>query len=655
MFNLKQNFIEWLFALDRSTKRLLQITYDAFATAIAFFLALILRLETSDFFYMFDTYIGVLISIISTSYILILQGLYNNITRYMSIETAISIAIGSILSCVVLLSGIFLLELDIPLSVSFIFGTILCVLLAGIRLFVRYLSQNVTTKKRENVAIFGAGAAGIQLMDALRQNPNYSVKLFIDNNPDLDGKNLGGVDIINFNRVKQKIRSINIKTMFIATSFKQSSVRQKVLDIVSEYPIKVKMIPSISKFIDSTFKIDHLKDIKIEDLLGREPVEPNHKLLSKTISNKTVLVTGAGGSIGSELCRQIVILKPKKLILMDISEFAIYELTEELKSYPYISDFEIVPLIGSIGDKDLLKKLLNSHAVDTIYHAAAYKHVPLMEQNIMQCINNNVFGTLNIADLSVAAKVKNFILVSTDKAVNPTNFMGVSKRIAEIICQNMSVQKNETCFSIVRFGNVLGSSGSVVPLFKTQIEKGGPITLTHHEVTRYFMTIPEAAQLVIQAGSIAQGGDIFVLDMGKSIKILDLAKRMVYLSGKEPVLNSNKNPKDNEIEIIISGLRPGEKLYEELTYNQNLIGTVHPRINTVKEISMNTDELQSLLKIMKHAIRDYDYQKLFENISKVSNNICDINTSTDIFLEKDAKKDSAVLIQLNKKLKQFRS
>ena len=212
---------------------------------------------------------------------------------------------------------------------------------------------------------------------------------------------------------------------------------------------------------------------------------------------------------------------------------------------PYISDFEIVPLIGSIGDKDLLKKLLNSHAVDTIYHAAAYKHVPLMEQNIMQCINNNVFGTLNIADLSVAAKVKNFILVSTDKAVNPTNFMGVSKRIAEIICQNMSVQKNETCFSIVRFGNVLGSSGSVVPLFKTQIEKGGPITLTHHEVTRYFMTIPEAAQLVIQAGSIAQGGDIFVLDMGKSIKILDLAKRMVYLSGKEPVLNSNKNPKDN--------------------------------------------------------------------------------------------------------------
>ena len=655
MVNLKQNFIEWLFALDRSIKRLLQITYDAFATSIAFFLALILRLETIDFFYMFDTYIGVLISIISTSYILILQGLYNNITRYMSIETAISIAIGSILSCVALLSGIFLLELEIPLSVSFIFGTILCVLLAGIRLFVRYLSQNITTKKRENVAIFGAGAAGIQLMDALRQNPNYSVKLFIDNNPDLDGKNLGGVDIINFNRVKQKFRSINIKTMFIATSFKQGSVRQKVLDIVSDYPIKVKMIPSISKFIDSTFKIDHLKDIKIEDLLGREPVEPNHKLLSKTISNKTVLVTGAGGSIGSELCRQIVVSKPKKLILMDISEFAIYELTEELKGYPYISDFDIVPLIGSISDKDLIKKLLNSHAVDTIYHAAAYKHVPLMEQNIMQCINNNVFGTLNIADLSVAAKVKNFILVSTDKAVNPTNFMGVSKRIAEIICQNMSVQKNDTCFSIVRFGNVLGSSGSVVPLFKTQIEKGGPITLTHHEVTRYFMTIPEAAQLVIQAGSIAQGGDIFVLDMGKSIKILDLAKRMVYLSGKEPVLNSNKTSKDNEIEIIISGLRPGEKLYEELTYNPNLIGTVHPRINTVKEISMNTDELQSLLKIMKHAIRDYDYQKLFENISKVSKNICDINTSTDIFLEKDEKKDSAVLIQLNKKLKQFRS
>ena len=365
---------------------------------------------------------------------------------------------------------------------------------------------------------------------------------------------------------------------------------------MSDYPIKVKIIPSISKLIDSQFKIDQLKDIKIEDLLGREPVEPNHKLMAKTISNKTVLVTGAGGSIGSELCRQIIVLKPQKLILMDISEFAIYKLLEELKNFSCTQEFDLIPVIGSVQDRLFLKNLFDCFKFDTIYHAAAYKHVPLMEQNIMQCINNNVFGTLNVAELSVVAKIKNFIFVSTDKAVNPTNFMGASKWIAENICQVLSMQQKDTCFSIVRFGNVLGSSGSVVPLFKKQIESGGPIKLTHLDITRFFMTIPEAAQLVIQAGSIAQGGEIFVLDMGKSIKILDLAKRMIYLSGKKPILNENENLKDNEIAINIIGLRPGEKLFEELTYNPNLVGTIHPRVNTAVETSMKNEELQSLLK-----------------------------------------------------------
>ncbi len=651
MTNFSQKFIRWLFALNRSKKRLLLITYDTTAASIGFLLALALRLETIDFFYLFDTYIGLFIAITSTTSLLILQGIYNKITRYVSIETAISIAIGSTLSCAVLLSGIFLFNLKIPVSVSLIFGVNLCILLGGMRLFIRYLSQNSMTKKnRENVAIYGAGVAGIQLMDALRQNPNYSVKLFIDDNPDLDGKNLSGTDILNFNQAKEKLLSKEIKTMLLATSIKAGPIRQQILDLISDYPIKVKIIPRISELIESQFKVDKLQDIKIENLLGREPAEPDHKIMAKIVSKKTVLVTGAGGSIGSELCRQIIFLNPQKLILMDISEFAIYKLFEELKNYSCVNELDLIPLVGSVQDRVFIKSIFDRFQVDTIYHAAAYKHVPLMEQNTMQCINNNVFGTLNVAELSVASKVKNVILVSTDKAVNPTNFMGASKRIAEIICQALSEQQKDTCFSIVRFGNVLGSSGSVVPLFKQQIDSGGPITLTHPDVARFFMTIPEAVQLVIQSGSIAQGGDVFVLDMGKSIKILDLARRMIYLSGKKPILNENENIKDDEIAINIIGLRPGEKLFEELTYNPNLVGTIHPRINTVVETSMKYVELQSLLRDVKNAVINNDHKKLFKNITKVCYGVSDVKRSTDLFIKKNnAEQDKGVLIDLIRK------
>jgi FlaA1/EpsC-like NDP-sugar epimerase len=631
---LNKRKVIWLFTLSRSKKRFLQIAYDCCSIIVAFLLALALRLETFDFFYLLDTFTGLLVCIIATLFIFIMNGLYNNITRYVSISTAINIAVSSAFSSAILLSGILLLNLKIPLSVSLIFGIILCILLAGMRLFIRYLSQNISYRNRENIAIYDAGTAGIQLMDALRQNPNYSVQLFIDDNPDLNGKNVSGIEVINFNRAKKKIITKNIKIMFLATSFNVDYIRQQVLDILSDYPIKVKTIPSISKLIDSQFKIDHLKDIKIEDLLGREAVVPNNKLMAKIISNKIILVTGAGGSIGSELCRQIIFLKPQKLILLDVSEFSIYKLFQELKTYSCTNELDIISLIGSVQDRLFIKNLFDRFKIDTIYHVAAYKHVPLMEQNVMQCINNNVFGTLNVVELSVAAKVKNFILVSTDKAVNPTNFMGASKRIGEIICLKMSRQHKDTCFSIVRFGNVLGSSGSVVPLFKKQIESGGPITLTHPDVTRYFMTIPEAAQLVIQAGSISVGGEIFVLDMGKPIKIIDLAKQMIYLSGKKPILNENESLKDNEIKIRIIGLSPGEKLFEELSYESNLLETIHPRINTVIELEMKNIDLQSFLRVLKDAIINNDFQKLFENIAKICPGILDINSSKDAFIKK---------------------
>jgi FlaA1/EpsC-like NDP-sugar epimerase len=287
-----------------------------------------------------------------------------------------------------------------------------------------------------------------------------------------------------------------------------------------------------------------------------------------------------------------------------------------------------------VQDRPFIKKIFDRFAVDTTYHAAAYKHVPLMEQNVMQCIANNVFGTFNMAELAIAAKVKHFILVSTDKAVNPTNFMGASKRLAEIICQTLPTQKTNTCFSIVRFGNVLGSSGSVVPLFKKQIEKGGPITVTHLDVTRYFMTIPEAAQLVIQAGSIAKGGDVFVLDMGKSIKIVDLAKRMITLSGLRPVLDVCKKLKEDEIAINVSGLRPGEKLFEELAYSTNLMETIHPRINTTAETPMPVDQLEMLLESTDAAIRDGDHKKLYQVIARVTNGVSGVAGSSDLFIRR---------------------
>ncbi len=635
MFESKQNFGALLFGLDRWKKRLLQITFDGLVTPIALLLAFFMRLETADYLFRLDTYIGVSIAMITTLAVFAARGLYNNLTRHISIETAYSIAIGSAVSCAVLLSSILLLELEIPRSVPLIYATLLCAFATAMRLFIRALGQSMTKEKRENIAIYGAGAAGIQLMEALRKNPNYHVRLFIDDKRELSGKNLGGIPISNLDHAKIKLKKLDIETLLLAIPSDIDTTRRRIFDMLSDHPLKVKTIPSISSLISGGFEIAELKDIKIEDLLGREPVQPIPDLMAKTIAEKTVLVTGAGGSIGSELCRQIIQWKPEKLILLDVSEFAIYRLLEQLKEYPSSHTIDLIPLIGSAQDRPFIKKIFDRFTVDTTYHAAAYKHVPLMEQNVMQCIANNVFGTFNMAELAIAAKVKHFILVSTDKAVNPTNFMGASKRLAEIICQTLSTQKTYTCFSIVRFGNVLGSSGSVVPLFKKQIETGGPITVTHLDVTRYFMTIPEAAQLVIQAGSIAEGGDIFVLDMGKPIKIVDLANRMVTLAGFRPILNGGKELKDDEIAITISGLRPGEKLFEELAYSANLIGTVHPRIKTTAETPMKRDELREFLTTARDAVRDGNHQKLYQIIAKVTDGVSDLAGSSDVFIRRD--------------------
>ena len=650
MYGLMHKFKIWLFGLDRWKKRLLQITFDGLAAPVALLLAFFMRLETTDYLYRPDTYIGVSIATLTTLAVFAGRGLYNNLTRYISMETAYNLAVGSAISCAALLSGTLLLELEIPRSVPLIYATLVCAFTTAMRYFIRALGQSTAEENRENVAIYGAGTAGIQLMEALRKNPNYRVRLFIDDNRELDGKNLGGVPISNLDHAKKKFEKLKIDTLLLAIPNELDALRGRVFNMLSDYPLKVKTIPSISSLISGRFEITELKDIKIEDLLGREPVQHNPELMAKTIAERTVLVTGAGGSIGSELCRQIILWKPRKLMLLDVSEFAIYTLLEELKQHPASSRIELIPLIGSVQDRQFIEKIFDRFSADTIYHAAAYKHVPLMEQNVMQCIANNVFGTLNMAEVATAAKVKNFILVSTDKAVNPTNFMGASKRLAEIICQTLSTKNTKTCFAIVRFGNVLGSSGSVVPLFKKQIEKGGPITLTHLDVTRYFMTIPEAAQLVIQSGSIAKGGDVFVLDMGKSIKIVDLAKRMITLSGLRPVLDVSEKIKEGEIAITVSGLRPGEKLSEELAYQANLMETIHPRINTTAETPMPIDQLKMLLESVRVAISDGDHQKLYQVVAKVTNGISDVAGSSDVFIRRhNVEPDKIVPLTLRNK------
>lgn len=632
MLRSEDGFMEWLFGLERFYKILIQVIFDGLVASVVLLIAFYMRLEDTAYFFRVDTYIGLFIAVITTISVFAASGQYNNVTRYISTETAYKLAIGSALSCAFLLSSILLLELEMPRSVPLIFGTLLCLAATATRLFVRVLSQRIIKQNMENIAIFGTSAESVQLMEALRKDANYHVSLLIDDSVNMIGKKLGGVEICDLSVAKKKFKKLEIKILLIAAATDFHLVRMEILEELSDHPLIIKTIPSISSLISGETKISDLKDIKIEDLLGRKTAEHIPELMAKNIAGKTVFVTGAGGSIGSELCRQIILWKPQKLILLDISEYSIYKLLKELDQHQSGQRIELVPLIGSVQDSKLVKRIFDRFVVDTTYHAAAYKHVPLMEQNVMQCFANNVFGTLNVAEFAIAANVKNFVLVSTDKAVNPSNFMGASKRFSELICQTLPTKKVETCFSIVRFGNVLGSSGSVVPLFKKQIESGGPITLTHPDITRYFMTISEASQLVIQAGALGKSGDVFVLDMGEPIKILELAKRMIYLAGLTPVLNNKDRPKDDEIAVNITGLRPGEKLFEELAYSPNLTGTVHPKIQTTAEKPMKREKLQALLVSVENAIQNNDDRKLHNVISAVTTGVPSIADSIDLLL-----------------------
>ncbi|MDH5379159.1 MAG: polysaccharide biosynthesis protein, partial [Gammaproteobacteria bacterium] len=453
-------------------------------------------------------------------------------------------------------------------------------------------------EKKALIGIYGAGRAGVQLAKALLAGNQYQPAFFVDDNKDLHKNELFGIRVFSPKELEKLISEFEVEQVFLAIPSLTRQRRRLILDELESLSVQIKTLPGIEDIAAGRVTIDDIRNVDIEDLLGRDPVPPITDLLKKCIEGKSVLVTGAGGSIGSELCRQILGLKPTKIVLFENHEFSLYQIERELRNRRE-SSIEIVPILGTIMNKDLLRQVVEGHAISTIYHAAAYKHVPIVEFNPLEGVLNNVFGTRNVAEVARECRVETFVLISTDKAVRPTNIMGASKRLAELILQAMALESKATRYVMVRFGNVLGSSGSVIPLFKEQIKKGGPITVTHPEVTRYFMTIPEAAQLVLQAGSMGSGGDVFVLDMGESVKIYELAKKMVHLSGMQ--VNCEETP-DGEIAIEFTGLRPGEKLYEELLIGNNVSRTEHPRILRAEESYLSKSEIGLVLDLLIRSI-----------------------------------------------------
>lgn len=456
--------------------------------------------------------------------------------------------------------------------------------------------MKIKINNKINVLVYGAGEAGKQLVASLEKNFEYKVVGFLDDNVRKEDKILLGKRIYNSSYIKKLSLTKNVNLVFLAMPSINRSKRNQIIKKLSKYKITVKTLPSIAEIIDGRVTVSDIKDLNIDDLLNRKQVKPNIKLLKKNINKKVVLVTGAGGSIGSELCRQIIKLKPLKLLLLELNEFALYSIYEELTSYD--KKQKIIPLLTDSQDQKKLEIIFETFKVNTVYHAAAYKHVPLVEENICAGVKNNVFSTLAIAKASIIKKVSNLVFISSDKAVRPTNVMGASKRLAELCVQGIYdiFKKKNVNFSIVRFGNVLESSGSVIPKFKKQIAENGPVTLTHKKVTRYFMTITEAAQLVIQAGALGTNSEVFVLDMGKSIKIIDLIYKMINLLG---FTVKNKNHPNGEIAIKVIGLRPGEKLYEELLVGNNPKKTIHPKIKKINDPYIPFNKLELELKNLK--------------------------------------------------------
>lgn len=568
-----KDLIRYLASLPRRQKQLVLVVMDICVLPVIMWLVYAIRLarpnvtvmQGLDQWYLYVGMVGVLVFAVT--------GIYSAIVRSFNEDYLLRLSLATFIQVVLLYSVKKLNIAFIPMSIPLMYGFVIFSWMWWSRAVIRYLTLRTFAKKqsRKRVAIYGAGLAGQQISEALKCSDNYLPVCFIDDKLSLQGQSLSGLKILSPVKVLKRLSKYQIEEILLAMPSVSRARKKEMIESFEQAQVKIMELPGVTQLVDGKVKVSDIREVDIIDLLGRDPVPPKPELLEKNIKNKVVMVTGAGGSIGSELCRQIVKHQPKQLILFEMTEFALYSIDRELQT----SGVLIIPVLGSVTNQSKLERILHQYSVQTVYHAAAYKHVPLVEANPFEGIYNTSIGTQRSVEAAVAQGVETFVLISTDKAVRPTNVMGASKRMAELYCQGLASTNPKTQISIVRFGNVLGSSGSVVPLFKKQIAEGGPVTVTHPEVTRYFMTIPEAAQLVIQAGAMGTGGDVFLLDMGEPVKILDLAKQMIRLSGFRPIDENGLG----DIEIQYSGLRPGEKLYEELLIDaDNVEETGHERI-----------------------------------------------------------------------------
>ena len=534
-------------------------------------------------------------------------GLYRSVTRYVGFES-LWIIFQAVSFYSLVWGALFLIGGGIPRSVVLINWVLMVLIISASRIGARWLliGRKKNTKKRKRVLVYGAGSAGIQLASALNYSHEYKVVGFVDEAKVLQGVHILGLNVFSHNSIDDVIKKLKIDDVFLAIPSSSRARRFEIIALLEVYPIHVRMLPSVSDLAGGRVTVDDLQEVSIEDLLGRDTVPPNQQLLTKAVTAKTVVVTGAGGSIGSEICRQIINLKPKRLVLYEMNELALFSIEKELSKLNALK-IDIYPVLGSVNNEARLNNIFKHFKVDSVYHAAAYKHVPLVEFNNSEGVNNNVFGTLSCAQAAIDTGVDTFVLISTDKAVHPTNTMGASKRCAELVLQALSKKQKGTKFTMVRFGNVLNSSGSVIPLFKSQIKEGGPVTVTDKNITRYFMMISEAVELVIQAGAMGEGGDVFVLDMGKPVEINLLAKKMIKLSGLEVKNKSNPN---GDIEIRYSGLRPGEKLFEELLIGNNTIETDNALIMRAIEDMLPWDDLKPILENLKEGVESGNNEKI---------------------------------------------
>lgn len=577
-------------ALPRSAKRLIVLASDVLAFPACAWLAVWLVVPQHSMSHFWVVLVPLAIGIPAQN----LVGSYRSVVRFMGFELIVSALTPAAFAALALMLAYAFVETWLEaVRVAVVFWLIILVYVAGSRIGARLMMRSVNADG-ERVVIYGAGEAGVTLAASLATRREFSIVGFVDDNPGLVGVMINGFDIYSPNQIPHLIEEFEVSRVLLALPRVSRHRRQTILNQLERLAVRVQTMPDFVEIISGKARVDDIRDVEIKDLLGRDSVPPNPELLDACIRGKAVMVSGAGGSIGSELCLQIAELGPRALVLLDVSEAALYVVHQRVRDLLKRKGVsaKVYPLIGSVHHKTRMKDVLSAYAVDTVYHAAAYKHVPLVEHNMIEGIYNNVFGTLHTAQAAIDSGVASFVLVSTDKAVKPPNVMGATKRLSELILQALDRRQSVTTFSIVRFGNVLASSGSVVPLFREQIRNGGPVTVTHPEIYRYFMTIPEAASLVLQAGSMARGGDVFVLDMGESVRIRDLAEKMIHLMGL--TIRDKSNP-DGDIEIQYTGLRPAEKLYEELLIGNNVAGTEHPSILRAEEESLGWEELEGLL------------------------------------------------------------